>query len=121
MGFLWDVLVPGGLMRRREARQQKEKVLDDAVDATLAEFHLAAHPPTTVALSLNEFKRLLEAIRAKLAPYNSKFSAEDVVNAIKDRGYGIKPAEPKKGRIPVWLVIGAILAIVLIKRKEGKR
>lgn len=117
MGFIvWDILLPGRLVKRRE----EQEILSRAVNETLSQFQLPLEPPGKVALSEFQFRQLVEVMSAKLAPYNSKFSGEDMVKAIRGRGYEIKPPERKRKKIPIWLVIGAALALIVIKGKERK-
>lgn len=124
--ILWDILVPGRLVKRRQAFE----ILDRAVDETLTQFQLPLKPPGQVQLSETDFRELVAVMSAKLAPYNSTFSGEDVVNAIRDRGYGIKapeikaPAPKPKMKNSIWYVIAVGLAVALMKskvRKEARR
>lgn len=124
--ILWDILVPGRLVKRREAFE----ILDQALDETLTQFQLPLEPPGQVGLSEKDFRELVEVMSAKLAPYNSTFSGEDIVKGIRDRGYGIKapeikaPAPKPKTKISIWYVIAAGVALALMKskvRREGKR
>lgn len=125
--IVWDILVPGRLTKRRKAF----KILDQAVDETLTQFNLALGPPGQVGLLETQFRELVAVMRAKLAPYNSKFSGDDIVNAIRDRGYPLKAPEiqvvapkPKK-KVSVWFVLAAAAAALLLAKgklgKEAKR
>lgn len=113
-----DILKPGGLMARRRRQRQLEKVVDE----TLLSYQLDPKPTELVkgakiSLSEDEFRQLVTIGQQNLAQYDSKFSRSDLIKEIRRRGYQIKPPE-KKTPTWLWLALGTIAALVLMKEKQ---
>lgn len=115
-GKIIGYVIPGVAPVLSAQERRRKEPLEEAIDVVLSERDMPVRASEKTMLSEGTFRDLLSETKTYLAD-NSEFTDLEIVSAIRQRSYAIRPPPMPLLPLPTWLLVGGVAAFLIAKQR----